>query len=313
MTGFETVPEKWTDGAIEIFDVPTNKYGDKNMNDKFTHVSSDGNKMAGHLSFSILPDVTPFYYENGEWTHIGSDIYNRYDDMSVLEIMNTSHDMKWVTGHIEYDTYHESDQWDGQWSIFRHFVYNTETKDLILDLESGPSGMGVAITNEGVQFIGCPHNYPWRQSYLKIPGEDEYQPMTQYINDAYNYDVTDLGYTEFGTVMGSSEDGKTLIGFYSPGNNWCLHLSEPIQAEETDAIRTTNVKQTNMNAFVYGKRLIVNGDVEKVQISTPSGHLIKDLNYSGESIDISSLEKGVYIIALINKDKQNANSKIIIR
>lgn len=312
MVGYEMVMVKWVDGVLTTFEAPADKFGTKSKNDLVIGVSTDGTKFAGHLAMSILPDLTPFFYENGEWSLIGDEIYQREDNLSVLEIMGMSPDLKWITGHIEYDTYYEQDEY-GAWSIFRHFVYNTETKELILDLKEGPAGMGTTITKEGVHFIGCPHNYPIRQAYLKIPGDDVYYNMPQYISQEYNFDVQTIGCSDFGTVCGISEDGKTVFGFDAPGNNWILKLSEPILPSGGAAINRIHRDSETRNAYMYGRDLMINGDVQSFVLLTPDGRSLMNAEYTGEPVSLSGLNPGVYMVVLKGKSGDVSNAKIVIR
>lgn len=206
--------------------------GDDNGQRRLIGISPDGNTLLGCVSYSYPGSMWYFVYDvaKQECKPIGFDIEElvdadstiwtaRHDSLLFIYFAYMSANGKYITGAA----YMNDD-------VGLPFLYNIETDEFIIyDDDNSSDYPGWSVTSDGYVLAAGPMHNPYREWSVRV-GEYWY-PITQIMQQQYGLDLLDeTNFTNSGTPMAVSDDGKVIGAFVSPtSENYILTLPEPIQ------------------------------------------------------------------------------------
>lgn len=298
---------KWVNGQLVDVVVPEKDSRNEKVDTcPLFGISADGNTMWGFLNFTYIESCTPAIW-NPEPQIICEDIYyNESGERNYTSIYNNvamSWNGKYMVGYVDYDK--------GPNNTDAGFLYTVETKKTTVYEENSETGevttSGMAVDNNGVIYEGKVISGPIREAYIRVEGK-QYK-MADYLKNEYNFDLSTVeAIQDLGTVMGVSEDGKTVVGWEGPGTNWCLKLSDAPGV--ATAIQTTAADQ--ISVLVDGKSLVVKGKAESVRIVDLAGNVVISQSFDGSAVNLAGLPLGVYVAKVV-ANGQNVVKKIVVR
>lgn len=169
----------------------------------------------------------------------------------------------------------------------------------------------------------------------EIFGTAEYNSYTTQVNGnvitlkvcytIYTFDGGGTVENDFDLLIPSNSGNYTLnVEIYTWGSNGCFQ-SENMQDSETIdfttpftgtiSLSTNDITNDNINLKLYPNpiknTLHFSEEVSAVKITDLSGKDVRQFNVSGNSVDVSQLQKGIYLISISTKEGKLIRKKLI--
>ena len=285
--------EKQSDGTYRAVDVyaelpnfpKKTKLGTNTQQVRIDNVSSDGNILSGIINF-ITP-ATVCYYVYNKTTQECKYVDNALGDVpaeTFVDESTMSNNGKYLTGIVQV----------AGGSYLSSYLYNTgDNSCTLFNTESEEQDRdGSAVSNTGIVFACSPAVNPVRSAYVRVGnlwyGIDEILSGRYDINF---YERTGYGYT--GTILGVSDDEKTMIGMSeTKTTGYIIRLPEtiseaasnvnPLSYYAVSPVAGSKFAKFSQMKLAFSKSAAVTSGV-KAQFMDASGKVLRDYTITAQS------------------------------
>lgn len=279
-----------TGQLMDVSGIPTKDmaHEDKKQN-RFTAISSDGQKVLGIMSFSYLPngddlggcfayvyDVASHSYApigftettSGKWTA-------QADGLSFISEATMSNNGKWVTGGAYMVKEQSGSDFPSEYEV--PYLYNTETGEItVYDDSESTDRYGFGVTNDGSVLGATPAANPYRD--FGVRSGKYWVDFRETLQQKWGYDLfTQLGIDNSGTPSGVSDDGLTIISYVGGNDSYLVKLPETFaQAAAQTNLLSTYTASPASNSYIskistvtitFNRNVRVVGDASNVTLT----------------------------------------------
>lgn len=285
--------EKQSDGTYRAIDVyaelpnfpKKTKLGTNTQQVRIDNISPDGNIIAGIINF-ITPATVCYYVYNKttqECKYVDNAL-GEVPDETFVDESTMSNNGKYLTGIVQV----------AGGSYISSYLYNTSDNSCILyNTEREEQDRdGSAVSNTGVVFACSPAVNPVRSAYVRVGSL--WYGIDEILSGRYDMNFYErTGYDFTGTILGVSDDEKTMIGMSeTKTKGYIIRLPETISeaASSVNPLGTYAVSPAYGSKFAkfsqmklaFSKSAAVTSGV-KAQFMDASGKVLREYNITAQS------------------------------
>lgn len=285
--------EKQSDGTYRAIDVyaelpnfpKKTKLGTNTQQVRIDNVSPDGNILSGIINF-VTPATVCYYVYNKttqECKYVDNAL-GEVPDETFVDESTMSNNGKYLTGIVQV----------AGGSYLSSYLYNTSDNSCILyNTESEEQDRdGSAVSNTGVVFACSPAVNPVRSAYVRVGSL--WYGIDEILSGRYDMNFYErTGYDFTGTILGVSDDEKTMIGMSETKTmGYIIRLPETISeaASSVNPLGTYAVSPAYGSKFAkfsqmklaFSKSAAVTSGV-KAQFMDASGKVLREYNITAQS------------------------------
>lgn len=327
----------WTlnaEGEYEIQALPipeTDFFGRTPQGATAIQVSEDGNTILGkYTAWAGGTEVYPIIWkktsEGYEYTEVGKDLVYVNGAVNEAEFI-TGHNLsmsgngryiilaKMYVDMISYRIYQHALLIDTEDPTNPFYTY-ADPLNGEFDVMAGKGDpvWGISVLNNGVAFASTPYQlqHSFSKGLVYLPNTNDAIKYEDWIKNEYGVDIF-TGEGEVLTTSGcpfATPDGNLVGGGYMSEVDGKVYTYYVKKTSDTGSGIEKTAKNVTLDAYIQNDMLMVTGEVSKLAIYNLQGKLISEYQ-DNNSINVSNLIKGIYIVKLISVDGYNKTVKVI--
>ncbi len=323
--GNKYYPILWNNNVASILPFPAiDITGETAAGAVADHISTDGSVIVGRYYTDSYIEIGIIWKYNTATNNYDEELFSEYINFDTLYDSSSAnfHTGKYIdftsgnlSGNGKYLIGTLVQPIDISTTSRYPIVFDFENNNDTTTYKNNNDALGMFITNDGLVTVATPFlPTPHRDSYVYIANDNFMgTEFDYYLEVEYNFTSWPSNVlASTGTAL-SSNDGTIFFG-YTRGTytgDMLNYYACPTAAVENKEV--VNIKSgSELSSTIVEDNLVLNNNMISIKIYDATGRVILQENNSS-IINVSNLTNGIYLIEMINNDKEIKSEKFIKR